>query len=531
MLNRILLPLSLVCFIVQAYAAENEQRVQSSITHVTVFINQAQVTRNARVNLGAGVTDLVFDKVSPFINVNSVQVKTEGNITLLAVTHRTDFLKPGDEPRAYTDVSDSLQNIRWMLESLGYRKQANQFEREVMTANKSIGGSQTGVKVEELEDALLLFRKRMSEINDESIRLQQQEKRLTEIRTRLERQLAEMKAGLNMNAPEILVTVKTLGPVSNARIELSYLVTQASWIPFYDLRVKDTKSPLQLVSKAYITQHTGEDWINVILKLSTSNPNEGGTKPELPVDYLSFSEPVSNSQDVVRMKSMRTRRADYATEEKAMAPSTGIATVVQGEVSIEFNVASAYTIPTDNHRHQVDLSVSNLNAGYAYGAVPKLDKDAFVTARVSGNDLVNQVSGEASVYFDGTYVGKTFINGTTSDTMLISLGRDKRIQIQRTKLKDFCSRSFTGSSRKELLTWEISLRNTRKEAITIVVEDQVPVTTNKDIEVKVQNAGGAQLDEATGKLTWTLKLEPEQSQSVRFSYEVKYPKDRLVNGL
>lgn len=139
------------------------------------------------------------------------------------------------------------------------------------------------------------------------------------------------------------------------------------------------------------------------------------------------------------------------------------------------------------------------------------------------------MSGEANIYFDGTYVGKTFINGTTSDSMLISLGRDKRIQIQRVLLKDFSSKSFAGSSKKELNTWEINLRNTRKEPVTIIIEDQIPVSTDKEIEVKLLNNGNASFDETTGKLTWKITLDAEQSQAVRFSFEVKYPKEKIIS--
>ncbi|MES2780038.1 MAG: DUF4139 domain-containing protein, partial [Bacteroidota bacterium] len=209
--------------------------------------------------------------------------------------------------------------------------------------------------------------------------------------------------------------------------------------------------------------------------------------------------------------------------------SAGVANAQQTAVNIEFIVTSAYTIPSDNTPHQVDLTVNNLKAEYAYGAVPKIDKDAFVTAKVAGNDLVNQVSGEANIYFDGTFVGKTFINGTTSDSMLISLGRDKRIQIQRLLLKDFSSKSFSGSAKKELNTWEISLRNTRKEPVTIIIEDQIPVSTDKEIEIKLLNNGGATFDETTGKLTWKLTLGAEQTQSLRFSFEVRYPKEKIIS--
>lgn len=529
----------LLCFLLSlmnARAAENEQRVSSNISNVTVFLNQAQVTRVARVSLQAGITNLVFDRVSPYINLNSIQVKTESNITLLSVSQRNNYLNNAVKPDFIIELEDTVEALNNQLAMLAIRKEALMLEKEVIAANKHIGGENSGVKIEDLEDALILFRKRTLDIGEELLKLKESEKKVTLIRQKFQAQLDQYNNNEN-SATEIVVTVKTLSPVANTRLEWSYLVGNASWKPFYDVRVKDTKSSLQLVSKAYITQATGEDWKNVILKLSTANPNESGSKPELRTNYLGFggygygagtgAAPVLEDVVVVRKKPLVARQYD-AVDGAKLEYSEGVANLQHAAVNIEFAVTSAYTIPGDNVPHQVDLTVSNLNAEYAYSAVPKLDKDAFVTAKVSGNDLVNQVSGEANVYFDGTFVGKTYINGTTSDSVLISLGRDKRIQIQRTLLKDFSSKSFTGSNRKELSTWEISLRNTRKEPLTIVVEDQVPVSTDKEIEVKLISAANATYDEATGKLTWVIRLEPEQSQAVKFSFEVKYPKEKVI---
>ncbi|MFN3444717.1 MAG: DUF4139 domain-containing protein [Bacteroidia bacterium] len=520
-------------------AAENEVRVPSNITHVTVFLNQAQVTRVAKTNLQAGTTDIVFDRVSPYINIKSIQVKTEGNVNLLSVSHRNNYLANEDKPAFIIELEDTIAALENQLALINIRKEALNLEKEVIIANKHIGGENSGVKVEDLEDALVLFRKRSQEIGEELLKLEGGLAKLKVIKNKFQSQLNVYLNNRNSSV-EIVVTVKTLSAVSNTKIEWSYLVGNTSWVPFYDIRVKDTKSQLQLVSKANITQRTGEDWKNVVLKLSTANPNENGSKPELNPTYLTFNQYITInsrkplvSKDRYSYKSESTGAAPQSMETEADVEtnfSDGISSTVQTEINTESNVTSAYTIPSDNNPHQVDLTVNNLDAHYAYGTVPKLDKTAFVTAKVSGNDLVNQISGEANVYFDGTFTGKTYINGTSSDSLLLSLGKDKRIQIQRNLLKDFSSKSFTGGSKKELSTWEISVRNTRKEPITIVVEDQIPISTDKEIEVKLLNNGGAEYDETTGKLKWTVTLEGEKSHTLKFSFEVKYPKEKIISN-
>ncbi|MES2780950.1 MAG: mucoidy inhibitor MuiA family protein, partial [Bacteroidota bacterium] len=276
----------------QLTAAENEQRVPSTISNVTVFLNQAQVTRVAKVNLQAGVTNLVFDKVSPFINLNSIQVKTENNVVLLSVSQRNNYIEKEEKPGFIKEIEDTLQALNNQLQLLHIKREALQMEKDVLQANKKIGGDNSGVKVEDLEDALQLFRKRTAEIGEELLKLTYSEQKLNLIKQKFQLQLDEYNSNENSTA-EIVVTVKTLVAVANAKIEWSYLVTNASWKPFYDVRVKDTKSELQLVSKAYITQGTGESWKNVILKLSTSNPNESGSKPELQTNYLAYGTPIA----------------------------------------------------------------------------------------------------------------------------------------------------------------------------------------------------------------------------------------------
>lgn len=509
-----------------------EVRPNSTITHVTVFTGQAQITRSAKVNLSAGITQVVFDRVSPFINLNSIQVKTENNVSLMSVSHRNNYLADDNKPSFIVELEDTLSKLNNQMELLRIRSEGFKLERDVLLANKQIGGENSGVKIDDLEDALVLYRKRSIEIGEELLKLDAQTNRLKGIHKKFKQQLdAFLK---NNSTIEVVITLKTLSAVNNTKIEWSYLVSNAGWTPFYDIRVKDTKSPMQLVSKAYITQNTMEDWNNVILKLSTTNPNETGIKPELFPIYLNVQQPVVLQEVTTRkQKAMLQGAAPVSADESVnatLAYSDGVATADQTDINMEFNVTAAYTIPSDRNPHQVDLTVSNIAALYRYGAVPKLDKHAYVTATVSANEIGTLPAGEANVYFDGTFIGKTVLQQATDDSIRISLGRDKRIQIQRVQLKDFSTRSVTGSTKRELNTWEITVRNTLKEPVSIIIEDQIPVSNTKDIEVKLTNPGSASFDEATGKLTWEIKPEAEKSQTLRFSFEVRYPKDKLIGG-
>jgi uncharacterized protein (TIGR02231 family) len=510
--------------------AKVEKRVNSLVTHVTVFNNQAQVTRTAKVTLNAGVNHIVFEKLSPYINLNSLEVKSDLGFTLMAISNRNNQQNPNEKPSEIVLLEDSLNNINAALADFKADKETIVHQKDLMLANKNVGSNQSGVKSDELEDLMDLYKKKLDDFKTNWFKLSDLEKKYFSYKNAIEAQLNEYNQGKLSVSNEVILTIKADNYIEQAPILISYLVSNVSWSPFYDIRVKDNKSKVQFFLKANINQSTGEDWNNVQLKLTTANPVEGGVKPELQTNWLAFN---TNDQYLkTGNMNIRGARADgtayYIEQTKKVYDKKEDIVVTQNMFNTEFETNIAYTIPSDNQNHQVDLISFSQEAIYGYAVVPKLSKDVFVTAQVLSNDLTNQISGEANVYYDGTFTGKTYIRPTTNDTLLLTLGTDKRIQVDRKKLKEFSSKSFFGGTKTESSTWEIVLKNTRKEPLTISIEDQIPVSTDKEIEVKLIDKGNAVFEENTGKLTWTINLAAEQSQVLKFSFEVKHPKNKPV---
>ncbi len=508
-----------------------ERKVSSEVSHVTVFNSQAQVTRTAKINLEAsGVFNIVFDKLSPFINMNSLEVKANEHLTILSVSSRNDLLNKNEKPADIILLEDSLENINAALADFKADKETIVHQKDLMLANKNVGSNQTGVKYDELEDLMNLYHKKLDDFKVNWFRLSKLETKYYSYKNAVEQQLAAYNNGKLTLNNEVILTVKSDNKVQDAQIDLSYLVGNVSWQPFYDIRIKDNKSNVQFFLKANITQSTGEDWNNVNLKLTTANPAEGGIKPELQTNWLGFFTRRDYVQEVqiVGNRDMLID-ADEPTQ-KSIKSKWANSTVTQNMFNTEFETNIAYTIPSDNQNHQVDLTSFAQSAIYGYAVVPKLNKEVFVTAQVLANDLINQISGEANVYFDGTFTGKTIVSPTANDTLLLTLGKDKRIQVERNKLKDYSSKSFFGSTKKEQTTYEIKVKNTHKETILLTIEDQIPVSNNSEIEVKLLEYEGATYDVNTGKLTWKMELKADESKSVKFGFEVKFPKDKPLTG-
>lgn len=522
-----------------------ERKVSSVVSHVTVFNSQAQVTRTAKINLEAsGVFNIVFDKLSPYINMNSLEVKANEHLTILSVSNRNDLLNKNEKPADIILLEDSLVNINAALADFKADKETIVYQKDLMLANKNVGSNQTGVKYDELEDLMNLYHKKLDDFKVNWFRLSNLETKYYGYKNAVELQLAAYNNGKLTLNNEVILTVKSDNKVQDAQIDLSYLVGNVSWQPFYDIRIKDNKSNVQFFLKANITQSTGEDWNNVNLKLTTANPAEGGIKPELQTIWLGFQNnqprklydkvvtggvPASYGDKDVLIDYDEPKQG-YLVKGVYKQKTSNLNSVSQNLFNTEFETNIAYTIPSDNQNHQVDLTSFSQSAIYGYAVVPKLNKEVFVTAQVLANDLINQISGEANVYYDGTFTGKTFISPTANDTLLLTLGKDKRVQVERIKLKDFSSKSFFGSTKKEQTTYEIKVKNTQKDAIVLTIEDQIPVSNNSEIEVKLLEYEGATYNANTGKLTWKMELKADESKSVKFGFEVKHPKDKPLTG-
>lgn len=197
--------------------------------------------------------------------------------------------------------------------------------------------------------------------------------------------------------------------------------------------------------------------------------------------------------------------------------------------TISFDIELPYTVPTNNKEYQVDIKEETLKADYQYFVVPKLDTDAFLTASITDWTQYNLLEGEANLYFEGTYLGKTLLKtNSTDDTLKISLGRDKNVVVKRTKLKEFNKNKVLSNKRVDSRAFEIIVKNKKTTPLSIVIEEQIPVSSDKQIDVDYE-AEGAIIDKIKGHLTWKLDLKPSEERKQKFSYSVKHPSDWVID--
>jgi len=201
----------------------------------------------------------------------------------------------------------------------------------------------------------------------------------------------------------------------------------------------------------------------------------------------------------------------------------------ENTTSVEFDIKTLYTINSNNKSISIDIDRYNLNADYQYYSVPKVDKDAFLMANLKDWEKLNLLEGEANIFFENTYVGKSILDVRfVTDSLSLSLGRDRNVIVKREKIKDLITKQFLGNKKEESRAWQISVKNNKSQPIRMVVFDQVPVSTNEEIEVTTENISGAILNKEKGEVKWAFTLEPSAKKDLDLKYKVKYPKDRSL---
>jgi len=341
-------------------------------------------------------------------------------------------------------------------------------------------------------------------------------------------------------------------------LQLSYYTNNAGWVAVYDVRVNSKTNKVKMVYKASLTQTTGVDWKKTKLTLSTGTPNFGVTAPLLTPWYLQLYVPGIYT-DLERRASMSNANRNIVqsyADNKAMAeevvvngygtmklekklndnvnPSTvqQYTSLTQGQLNTSFEIDLPYDITSDGQLNSVTIKDQEIACVLKNYAVPRMDKDAYLLAEVADWQNLDLLPGDANIIMDDTYIGKSVIDpNSTADTLNLSLGRDRRIAVKRSLVKEMSSLKTSGGNTKQVFTYEVIVKNNKITDVNLLLKDQHPLSTIKEVEVKLEDGGEAMVNTETGVLTWKIDLKPGESKKVRFSYSVKYPKDKKIVNL
>lgn len=519
--------------------------LSSEIEAVTVFQNQAQIQRKAETSLQTGTTIVVFTGLSETLVDQSIQLKGNAPFTLLSLTTRFDFTEK--------EISQpELEKLKSRQMELLNKISLEQAALEVIQSEISMLGSTQDIiknnklSTEEINSLLTLYRTRLSELYQKRITQNQE---LTSLRADLEKVYQQINDLGRVERDRFKEVVAEVQLDSHAEMEfiLEYQVSEAGWIASYDVRSEDINSSLSITYKAKIFQNTGFDWNNIKFTINSGDPTSNATKPELQTNYVGYYVPrpangfedrISKLDEVIVSSEVVQGQAGVfrGTQQKAPQRVASIIepTIIQNQeisnqTSFSYEIAIPYSVPSDGKYHTVDIKKESPESDYTYNTAPRLSEFAYLVGSLPDWNDLNLVEGEANIYFENRFIGTTFLDPvSSSDTLDISLGKDERIVVQREQLKEFSSKNFFRNRTRENVQFEISVRNSKSQPITIKVEDQIPISTNEEIKVSVKELSDGNLDDETGIISWNLTINPGETKRVRFGFELEYPKGRRI---
>jgi uncharacterized protein (TIGR02231 family) len=555
-MNKLIPPL---VFLIVSFVsnAGDKEIVKSTITEVTVYAQGAQLFQRASYSIKPGITEVIIEGISPTIDANSLQVKATGDVIILDSKYSIYYPEPKEISLEGLPlkIRRDIQLLEDSLKLMNYDIQDIQDEIDVLVATKNIlsnngairGQGKVNDSINLLKQAVDYYSTKMMEINKRLQALNRRKADKNEKKRAMEDRLTKMRqhqssAGQSADdqGPRHRITVTLqCKEIMTGKLNISYLVSAAGWVPKYDLRSDGMTSKINLTYKAMVFQNSGLDWDNVKLNISTNNPYQNKTKPTLHpwyVDYYTYQ--TRGYDDNVQFKKQESLSYGYTNQAPASAvsqdeekerdavTSNQFVQVVRQLTSAEFRIDLPYSIKSNNEQYMVLIKIVDLDANYAYYTVPKIDPSVYLVAQLSKLDELGLVPAEANIFFDGSYVGETYIDPTTmEDTLTLSMGRDPNIVVKRLLMKKECKEKIVGDKKEKIMAYSIEIKNLKATGIELIIEDQLPITQNADILIEAIDLGKAEYDTRTGMIKWKIELKTKESRILNYSYKVKFNKD------
>jgi uncharacterized protein (TIGR02231 family) len=536
----------------------------SQLTAATVYLDRAVLTRTARVDLPAGQSELVFERLPAGLVDQSLQVTGRGTATatILDVSARTTFVAatPSMRVKALEDELIGLQQQdRAFADRLAHVSQQRALLAKIESAMTTPPTGDAATPQPTFED----WQKLLTFQAETLTRLTSEQQTVDRQRADLEAKIAAVEAQLNAlrgQQPEgrafKTVTVRVAATTAGSLdVTLGYAVPGASWTPAYDARLRGETRVVELTYYGVVRNGTGEDWNNLALTLSTARPSMGGGAPELPAWIVDVSRPMPPMPLAMEMrrKEMSERQAFNQMAVASAAPmadarveqDAGLAfsTIEAGTTSATFKIATPVTLASDSTSQKVAITSAKLPGNLQYQATPKLLEAAFLRASVTNTGEFPFLAGPVSTFLDDTFVAtsrlKTVMPGERFE---LALGVDDAIAVKRHLVNRFAEDTgLTNSGRRVTYEFLVTITNNKKTAERVVFTEAIPVSRDEKIVVKLLTPLERELGTAAapkevsreedGKLVWRLDLKPGEQREIPLKVSIDHPADVEVVGL
>jgi uncharacterized protein (TIGR02231 family) len=528
--------------------------VASQIVAVTVYSDKALVTRRSIVSLTGQEKELVITPLPDIVETESVRVSGKGKVAVRLLEVKCDRIfstepvaaKVAQLTQQIQQLEAEWQHLQAQVDALALQSSFIQGLREKTEEQFSISLARKNLNLSEALDFVNFLGSQYTEYAIATAECKTRQQELDKQLQVLRQQLQTIQTPHPKESLSLSVGIEPAG-AGEFELEVSYLISRASWTPLYDLRVNSTSNVVSLGYLAEVTQSTGEDWLGVALTLSTAKPGLGTLPPKFEPWYIDIPIPRQYGY-VMTAAPMRARNqlaaAEADTAMPSPAPGSGevqediVAETVIAEVSREgsvvtFKLSSSTNIPSDGTPHKTTIFNDDFTCSFNYIAMPRLVSFAYLQAKVkNSSEGATLLPGKANIYRDDIFVGNTQIeNIAPGQEFKVNLGIDEGLKIERELVERQVEKKLIGNNRRITYAYRLLITNLLNQPATLKLTEQLPVSRNEQIKVRLTRSNPSiQLGEM-GILEWDLIISAQGKQEIYYQFIVEHPPNLTVVGL
>ncbi|MBB1541330.1 MAG: DUF4139 domain-containing protein [Flavobacteriaceae bacterium] len=536
------------------FFAQKPIYTKAKVTAVKVYRNSAELQNTVSFSIPSGISEIVIGNISEEINEKTIQIGVNSkNISILSSQftsdYSTDFKMDTTNPQI-KKVNDSIKIVENLISKNRIELDANKKAVELLDKNQTVLVGSNSSNVAQLTQLTEFYTNKRIELENKLVSLKTKGDDLSKKLSRLKSSLKTKEQKEAEEFADGVIVLKLMSPTAgNIKLNINYLTDNVSWKPYYEIKAEKISAPLDVTFKAIVKQNTGLDWKGVKLTLINGNSSRNNYAPTVSPWFIYARSPrereiqreeIASKSAAIRIRGMGSVHAEEddvqskELEGRAEGVVVGYAgfNVNANELNTSYDIDIPYDILSNNEDHLISLYQQKIPADYQYFTAPNYNREAYLLAKIKDFNKYNLVSAPASIIFENMYIGETRISpDQTNNEMNITLGNDPKISIRREEVQDKSGDKFLSSYREKVITYDLVIKNNKKEQISIEVKDRFPLSNNEAVKIEVLDKSGAAKDDEKGFLTWNIKLSPSETKKLRVSYKVRYPKDYTINGL
>lgn len=559
--------LFLTVLLLPILAHADDVKVTGTLKAATVYNDRAMLTMQANAQVPAGKHVIMFEGLPTGIFTDSLRVKgsSQAETVLGALSHK---IVNNVELTSAREAELNAQK-----ETLEEQRKVIQTEIKALETKKNFLTSLQAKAIEVTNDEIAKFELNsanwleaantlqagMDEILKSELAKQNQIKDINDKIAKIQRDLNQVRTGSKQTLTVSLPV--EMSRAANVALSLEYQIGGAYWIPVYDARLNTENGELELVQYGSVSQHTGEDWSDIALTLSTARPNRGATAPTLSPMWVNLWQPQKKTSGMVANESMvamdmaaapvgvepedplqRWSRLQEGRLEREIVSKESVqrtATINTGGFTAEFEIPGLISVPADGTQTKVLIAPFETDSKLEVHIKPQRDTKAYLVANTTIKGEAPLLPGQVSLFRDGSYVGQTHIPllkpGKDYD---LSFGIDDQIEIAHKTLKDERSEEgmFVGKTDALARHTVTEIQNLRNRDVNIVIGQTVPAPQNEKITLtmdKTATTSGYTEDKENikGLLEWAFTLKPQEKKDVKLGWTLAWPQGENISGI